>query len=203
MSTYQVNEIFRSIQGEGYWTGMPCTFIRLQGCNLRCEFCDTPDAQEPSGPLSFTLGQLVTEVIRQHRRRDLIILTGGEPTLQDIKPLTQELQKYGPPVHLETNGSIHWSPKFWSIFNWITLSPKKHVRIPKYLARGAHEIKWLVQTEEDVRDLQEFLNRSDRIGHVCLQPVSQNPVATKIAYQACLDHGWRLSLQMHKYLEVR
>ena len=103
MLKYRVHSVFRSIQGEGVHTGMPATFVRFQGCNLRCSFCDTKYTWDPEGGDEWT-GEELTKIINDTRRSgDLLIFTGGEPLMQDVASLIQ------PHTHLETNGT-YWVP---------------------------------------------------------------------------------------------
>ena len=99
----QLSEIFKSIQGESSFAGLPCTFIRLAGCNLRCSYCDTVYAYEPSSEL--TVEEILAEVAALSC--PLVEITGGEPLLQEeVYPLMAELLRQGYQVLLETNGTI-------------------------------------------------------------------------------------------------
>ncbi len=97
-----ISEIFKSVQGESSFSGMPCIFIRLAGCNLRCRYCDTRYAQELGEQIS--LGQILTLVASYSCR--LVEITGGEPLIQRNTPdLAIGLMKKGYRVLVETNGS--------------------------------------------------------------------------------------------------
>ena len=99
----EVNEIFHSIQGESSWSGRPCVFIRLTGCNLRCAYCDTSYAYEQGRFME------IPEIMERVRRLrcDLVEVTGGEPLIQADTPLLiGGLLDAGHTVLLETNGSI-------------------------------------------------------------------------------------------------
>ncbi len=99
----EVNEIFLSIQGESSWSGLPCVFIRLTGCNLRCTFCDTRYAYEQGRFMEIP--DILGEVRRL--RCDLVEVTGGEPLIQEETPrLVSRLLDEGHTVLLETNGSL-------------------------------------------------------------------------------------------------
>jgi len=99
----RVNEIFYSIQGESTHAGLPCVFVRLTGCNLRCVWCDTAYAFHEGE--SMSLEQILGRVDSYGCR--LVEITGGEPLLQpDVIPLMHELQQRGHAVLLETGGSL-------------------------------------------------------------------------------------------------
>ena len=103
----KVNEIFKSIQGESTYAGLPCTFVRLTGCNLRCSYCDTTYAYEEGDNL--TTEEVLARV--QALGCSLVEVTGGEPLLQkDVYALITKLLEKGYQVLLETNGSLDISP---------------------------------------------------------------------------------------------
>ena len=104
---YPINEIFYSLQGEGYWSGRAAFFVRFAGCNLSCEFCDTDHtineklshSQIIERILKLADVKLISEV-----KANMVVLTGGEPTIHDLNPLIKVLQDLGFYVALETNG---------------------------------------------------------------------------------------------------
>jgi 7-carboxy-7-deazaguanine synthase len=99
----KISELFTSIQGETSFAGLPFTFVRLTGCNLRCSYCDTRYAYEEGS--DYSLDEIVTEVTKRAVPR--VVITGGEPLLQDeTYTLCSRLLDQGFTVLLETNGSI-------------------------------------------------------------------------------------------------
>ena len=99
----QVTELFLSIQGESTWAGLPCGFIRLAGCNLRCSWCDTVYSYE--GGVEMSLEDILADVRRWGV--GLVEITGGEPLLQaGCVPLAEALQREADTVLIETNGSL-------------------------------------------------------------------------------------------------
>jgi len=99
-----ISEIFCSIQGESTYTGLPCIFIRLAGCNLRCNYCDTTYSYESD--ITLSSGEIISKV-KDYEPIKLVEITGGEPLLQDeIHELFELLNKNGYTMLLETNGSI-------------------------------------------------------------------------------------------------
>lgn len=214
-----VNEIFPTIQGEAFWTGMPATFVRLQGCPVGCGWCDTkhtwPVGQQrmmvsitemlqkvvPAPTWAEMTPGEVVEVASDLQPRHFVI-TGGEPLAQDITVLTAELLKLGT-VQVETSGThpIHVAPG-----TWITVSPKLNMSgglpfIDNAIDK-ADEVKMPVNSGHDIDLLLALL-----VGHsrklVWLQPISQGDEATTMCVEACLKYGWRLSIQTHKYAGLR
>lgn len=106
-SSLQVQEIFATFQGEGPYTGVPAIFIRLGGCNLACDFCDT----EFESFERLTLDSVVEKVIQLRTSSPsdprLIVLTGGEPFRQPIAPLCEALLAAGYRIQIETNGTLY------------------------------------------------------------------------------------------------
>lgn len=196
MRKIEVNEIFDSIQGEGFWSGLPVSFVRLQGCNLRCSWCDSRRTWDKG------VGRMMsTQEILYQCGREVIVLTGGEPLLQDgVEDLIFELQRYERKVHIETNGTIYRPVHDC----WVTVSPKP----PRYkLARGVVEItdelKYVVDDDFDPK-VVEGEGLSTWMGQVFLQPEGNRPDMISKALDILETHQrWRLSLQIHKIINVR
>ena len=113
----RINEIFYSLQGEGFYTGTPSLFIRLSGCNLQCPFCDT----EHIPYTDMTEREIIEEAEKCPAKH--VVITGGEPSLQLTNSLVEGLHGVGKYVAVETNG-MHELP---SNVDWITLSPKDQI----------------------------------------------------------------------------
>lgn len=112
---YPVNEIFESIQGEGFWTGIPATFVRLQECNLRCHWCDTKETWSAKAK-NMTSAEILSTINFEH-----VIITGGEPLLHDLTELFELLRTEGKKIHVETNGTQPWKDSYPTDI-WITVS---------------------------------------------------------------------------------
>lgn len=182
--SYKVNEIFYSLQGEGFYTGTPAVFLRLSICNRRCEFCDTEFD-------TFTLmtAAEIAETVADYPSRHIVV-TGGEPTLQLDAELVSALKDKGFYIQIETNGSL---PVPEGV-DWVCCSPKAR---PWNIDR-IDELK-IVYQNQDVEAIADALPPAK---HRFLQPMSCSNTAETIAY--CLDNPqWRLSLQTHKLIDIQ
>lgn len=180
---YRVNEIFYSLQGEGYYTGTPAVFLRLSGCNRSCDFCDTVH----QGYREMTAADIVSEINRFPSRH--LIITGGEPTLQLDSDLLRAIKAYRFYVQVETNGTNPIPPEV----DWVTCSPKD---APWNIDR-IDELK-IVYQGQDVEQIASLLPAT----HYFLQPVSGRNIPETVEY--CLSHPrWRLSLQTHKLIDIK
>lgn len=107
--TYRVQEVFPTIQGEGPLAGTPALFARLWGCNLRCRFCDTDFTTSEWTP---TLEELLADIDAKRGKSRVVVITGGEPMLQEIGPLCHEIVcRFGLRVQIETAGTV-WPASF-------------------------------------------------------------------------------------------
>ena len=189
--TYKINEIFYSLQGEGFYTGTPSVFVRFSGCNLSCPFCDTDHNQG----VMMTADEIAAAVNAYPASH--VVLTGGEPSLFVDDELTAALQ--GHFIAIETNGT---HPVAAGV-DWITMSPKSDfVDGAEPVLTECDELK-LVYTGQNLDRYASFAAR-----HHFLQPcdygdAGKNRLLLKECIQACLDNPvWRLSLQTHKYLDI-
>lgn len=197
----RVNEIFYSIQGEGYHSGRAAVFIRLSGCNLKCPFCDT----DFSASEEMEVGEIVNEVVNYSSDCHFVVLTGGEPTLQDCMPLIEALHAKRYKVAMETNGTNQVP------FNidWVTISPKfpfvgNHAAAIKQ--QTCDELKCVYDGTYNPNDvLKHFSNAVHLYVQPCdtgfLKPNQEN-------IQKCVEFIkenpiWKLSIQTQKILKVR
>lgn len=198
--TYKVNEIFYSLQGEGYYAGTPAVFIRFSGCNLQCPWCDTKHQDGER----ITAKEIISRALQSLNgaRPILVVLTGGEPTLQVDEALVHSLRMKFPVVAIETNGT-HPVPQN---VNFITVSPKTDfINGPEIVTRDADEIK-LVFTGNN--NPEKWLNIINAPRHY-LQPCDTgNAEETSRVVNACMEYckanpEWKLSLQTQKILNIR
>ena len=179
----KINEIFYSLQGEGYHTGTPAVFVRFSGCNLKCSFCDT---QHEEGTL-MTDDEIIAEVSKNPAAT--VILTVGEPSRWIDDALVDRLHEAGKYVCIETNGT---RPLPASI-DWVTCSPKQGARLA---ITRMDEVK-VVYEGQDI-SIYERLSAE----HFFLQPCSC--YNTALTVDCVMRHPkWRLSLQTHKLIDIR
>ncbi len=178
----KINEIFYSLQGEGFHTGTPALFIRFSGCNLKCSFCDTKHEE----------GEWMSDEDIVAKAKEcpakMVVLTGGEPSLWIDEAFVEKLHQAGKYVCIETNGT-HPIP---DSLDWITCSPKG---APVVLTR-IDEVKVVYTGDEDV---EPYLTLPAQVHF--LQPCSCKNTQEVVAY--IQEHPqWRLSLQTHKWIGI-
>ena len=195
---YKINEIFYSLQGEGYHTGTASVFVRFSGCNLKCSFCDT---HHEDGQM-MTLEQII-ESIGHYPTARLVVLTGGEPSLWIDDDFVQTLKTAtGKCIAIETNGT-HPLPQN---IDWVTLSPKTAFD-------GGNAMPCIIDECDELKIVYtgQDLNQYDYIKakHRFLQPCycdddelrRANMEMTVTAVLA--NPKWRLSLQTQCILEIK
>lgn len=206
---YPIVEMFHSLQGEGYFAGVPSFFIRLAGCNLKCEWCDTDHGTHTLQTvdsiierISELMGDCYTETDMFH-----IVITGGEPTIHDLEPLLKGLQTL-PNVFIavETNGtnmSYLAELKKHRLIHWITVSPK------------AESMRRCQQLDVyNVCDELKIVLDGEIVPEVFVPLCGTAAVNNRLYIQACsedykpavdyvLAHPhWRLSVQIQKVIGV-
>lgn len=189
----RVNEIFYSLQGEGFYAGTPAVFVRFSGCNLKCSFCDTLH----DGFMEMSEEEIMREVVKYPARH--VVITGGEPALQLTPSLVDRLHEAGKFVQIETNGTVPLPAG--CCVDWVTCSPKyRPVRLSHI-----DELKVVFTSSE--LDMSQYGGFSAKV--YCLQPCDvgdseANACILNGAVSYCLAHPkWRLSLQTHKMINVR
>ncbi len=187
----KVVEIFDSIQGEGRYMGIMCTFVRFAGCNLSCPFCD--EAKKYGKAKEMTIEKIVEQCKQQ-----IVVLIGGEPTIQpQLEELVSALHKAGHSVHIETNG-INDVPRN---IDWVTVSPKaQRYRVTPL----ADELKLVVS--EDLNLEQALKVAALKPVPVWLQPCDgpyiKQSMETILKWIKKYPDLFRAGIQLHKYYEV-
>jgi 7-carboxy-7-deazaguanine synthase len=209
MNSLRISEIFYSIQGESTLAGVPCTFIRLQGCGLRCSWCDTPyalDLHEPADEL--TIDEIICRADEYGCR--LIELTGGEPLEQEgVFELMTRLCDKGYTVMIETGGYKDVSPIDKRVKKIVDLKCPSSGMMKKNLfgniehLTAADEVKFVVGNEEDYLWSKQVIEKyalADR-ATVLMSPVFGAIRPIELTEWILRDHlPVRLQLQMHKFI---
>jgi len=153
---YGVNEVFNTIQGEGFLAGTPATFIRLQGCTVGCPWCDTKYTWMAGGKVMDE-----GEVIRDVEIRPLVVITGGEPTIYNLDALFHFLRVVGQDawghdfrIQIETSGQNNFKGEVRP--DYITWSPKRNLGFdaPPEIKRLVTEVKWVVDDDLSIDDVK-------------------------------------------------
>lgn len=220
---YPINEIFQTLQGEGYFTGVPAIFIRLQGCPVECSWCDTKHTWKKQNNREVDINHILVKTIESDAWANVaeqqllnllfeqcytarhVVITGGEPCIYDLLPLTLLLEQHGFKCQVETSGTHEVR---CSSGTWVTVSPKVNMRGGLHVSHQAlyraDEVKHPVARKRDVEALDNLLAglHDQKIRVIALQPVSQQDDATRLCIETCIARNWRLSMQTHKYLRI-
>ncbi len=205
----KINEIFESIQGESIFAGMPCSFVRLSGCNLRCGYCDTGYAFETGEVMD--INEICVKV--EQFGHNLACVTGGEPLMQDgAANLVARLCEAGYTTLVETNGSVR-----------VDCLPEKAIKVMDIKCPGSgvcdkmdwdnlfylnphDEVKFVVGSKDDyewARDVARENNLEEKV-KLLFAPVFGSLEAADMAQWMLTDKlKARLQIQLHKYLKLK
>ncbi|HEY9643256.1 MAG TPA: 7-carboxy-7-deazaguanine synthase QueE [Coleofasciculaceae cyanobacterium] len=197
-TTLPVVETFHSVQGEGVWAGVNAFFIRLAGCDVGCPWCDTKVSWNARRHPQRSVADLVTEAAATNPA--IVVVTGGEPLMHDLSALSTGLKAAGLRVHLETSGAHPFSGSF----DWVTFSPKPFKSPHDSIYCQASELKVVVSNPADL-DWAEFHAAKIPANAVrLLQPEWGTPDSYSLIFEYVLNHPeWRISLQTHKFTNIR
>ena len=190
-------EAFYTIQGEGFYKGSAAYFIRLGGCDVGCHWCDVKESWDASIHPPTDILSIVREA-KIHSKT--VVVTGGEPLMWDMFPLTKLLQKNNIKTHIETSGAY----KMTGNWDWICLSPKKNKNPLNEAYVRANELKMIIH---NLNDLKFAENESNKVNKDCilyLQPEwsKRDKIMPIIVDYVMRNDKWRVSLQTHKYLNI-
>ncbi len=196
--TYPIVETFHSVQGEGTWTGVNAFFIRLGGCDVGCTWCDTKQSWNAKRHPQYQVSDLATAA--KEANPAIVIITGGEPLMHDLNPLTKAIKDLGMQVHLETSGAHPFSGDF----AWVTFSPKQFKPPHHSIYSHANELKVVVANQQDLTWAEQQAALVAPATLKYLQPEWNTPQSKDLVFNYVLQHPqWRISLQTHKLLQVR
>ena len=217
-----INEIFYSLQGEGFLAGVPSVFIRFAGCPLRCRWCDTKYAWEQDAGEDYTIDDIVKTI--QQRSCKFIVITGGEPMINsDLLQLVKELKTAGKHITIETAG-IAYIPDLPC--DLMSISPKLGNSVPDNIKSSTthkysrldiavlqelvnnyqYQLKFVVDSEDDLPEIQETIEKIDGVNmeKVMLMPqaatreelLAKSPMVAEM----CKQTGFTLSQRIQVLL---
>ena len=190
-------EAFYTIQGEGYHKGAAAYFIRIGGCDVGCHWCDVKESWDAILHPPTAIEKIVNQASTYS---DTIVVTGGEPLMWDMQPLTSLLKDKKLKTHIETSGAYIFSGDW----DWICLSPKKRKPPLGAIYSKADELKVIVYNKSDFEFAEAQAENVSKDCILYLQPewsASQKMIPMIVDY--VMKHPkWKISLQTHKYLNI-
>ncbi|MBM1106170.1 4Fe-4S cluster-binding domain-containing protein [Aurantibacter crassamenti] len=190
-------EEFYTIQGEGFHKGTAAYFIRIGGCDVGCHWCDVKESWNADLHPPTAINSIVENASNYS---DTIVVTGGEPLMWNMLPLTQALKEKGLQTHIETSGAYELT----GIWDWICLSPKKNKLPTLAVHAAAHELKAIVYNKHDLifAEEQAALVNEDCILYLQPEWSVRDKVVPLIVDYVMKNPKWKVSLQTHKYLNI-
>ena len=195
---YPLVEDFYTIQGEGAHSGRPAYFIRTAGCDVNCWGCDVKESWDEDEHPPKTVEEIVQGA--KDSGAEFAVITGGEPLLHDLDPLTFQLKQAGIQVHIETSGSSPIS----GYLDWITLSPKRFKEPLDDIFPYVDELKVVVLTHKDLEWAEKNAAKCPDNTQLLLQPEWEKEGAVDLIIDYVKKNPqWGISLQTHKFMGVR
>lgn len=193
-----VMESFYTIQGEGYHSGRAAYFIRTAGCDVGCVWCDVKESWDAVPSQIKPISEIIEEVSAS--KTDFVVITGGEPTMYDLGPLTKALKAIGMEIAIETSGAYPISGEF----DWICLSPKKFKMPLEENYELADELKMIIYNQHDFKWSAELAKKVNPSCKLFLQPEweKEEQMLPFIIDYVKQNIEWKISLQTHKYLNI-
>lgn len=190
-------EAFYTIQGEGFHKGKAAYFIRIGGCDVGCHWCDVKESWDADAHPIIPTNKIVNDSIKHS---NTIVVTGGEPLMWDMTPLTNQLRSNNKKVHIETSGAY----KLTGTWDWICLSPKKRMNPLDEIYQVADELKVIIYNNDDLKFAENQAEKINLNAHLFLQPEWENrekmmPIMVDYVKN---NPKWKISLQIHKYLNI-
>lgn len=191
-------EAFYTIQGEGFYTGSPAYFIRTGGCDVGCVWCDVKDSWQAERWPSQSIPEIVEKAKAYDAR--LAVVTGGEPLMYDMDPLTAQLRTEGFHTNVETSGAHPLS----GTWDWLCFSPKKFMQPRKEFYEAADELKVVIYNKSDFKWAEEHAARVRPECLLFLQPEwdKSEKMLPEIINYVKDNPRWKISLQTHKFMQI-
>ena len=190
-------EAFYTIQGEGFHKGTAAYFVRIGGCDVGCHWCDVKESWNADLHPPTNVEAIVKDAANYS---NTIVVTGGEPLMWNMKPLTDLLKTKNLQTHIETSGAYNLT----GTWDWICLSPKKLKLPTKEIYKKADELKVIVYNKSDFKFAEEQAVKVNKDCILYLQPEwsRRDKVIPLIVDYVMENPKWKVSLQTHKYLNI-
>lgn len=190
-------EEFYTIQGEGYHSGKAAYFIRVGGCDVGCHWCDVKESWNPDIHPPTEIRAIVENAAKYSKT---IVVTGGEPLMWNMNPLTSALKEKGLQIHIETSGAYPVSGEW----DWFCLSPKKTMPPVQEAYERASELKVIIYNQHDFQWAEQHAAKVSENCKLFLQPEwsRRDKMMPHIADYVMNHPQWQISLQSHKYIGI-
>lgn len=191
-------EDFYTIQGEGFYQGHAAYFIRLGGCDVGCVWCDVKESWDALAHPLVHVDDMVSRA--KSSGTALVVITGGEPAMYDLSSLTGKIQEAGLKTNIETSGVYPLSGKW----DWICFSPKKFKNPDESIYQSANELKIIVYNTSDFAWAEQHAAKVNPDCELFLQPEwSKEKEMLPLIIEYVKAHPkWKVSLQIHKYMNI-
>ena len=193
-----IMEAFHTIQGEGYYSGKSAYFIRTAGCDIGCHWCDVKESWDTDVHPVKSIDDIVKEILPLNL--ETVVITGGEPLIWNLEPLTNLLKKNNLKVNIETSGAYPISGNY----DWICVSPKKVKPPIDDLLISANELKVIIYNNDDFKWAEKQATKVNENCVLYLQPEWEkfHQMIPKIVDYIKINPKWNISLQIHKYMNI-
>lgn len=195
---FPVMEKFTTLQGEGKYAGTLSYFVRLGGCDVGCHWCDVKDSWQIDAHPSESVESILAASKESNAK--IVVVTGGEPTMHDLEPITRALGANEIERHIETSGA-HSLTGTW---DWVTFSPKKFKAPVEGFGKLASELKVIIYNRSDFQFAEEHAKTVSDDCLLYLQPeweVREKAMPLIVEYIK-QNPRWKISIQAHKYINI-
>lgn len=191
-------EDFYTIQGEGFYQGHAAYFIRLGGCDVGCIWCDVKESWNAEAHPLVSIEEMVKRA--KQSGSSLVVITGGEPAMYNLDELTRALNQAGLKTNIETSGA-HPITGDW---DWVCFSPKKFKAPVESVYTQANELKIIIYNNSDFEWAEDFAKKVNSECELFLQPEwsKEKEMVPKIIEYVKANPKWKVSLQIHKYMNI-
>jgi organic radical activating enzyme len=191
-------EDFYTIQGEGFYQGHAAYFIRLGGCDVGCVWCDVKESWDASAHPLVSIQEMTNRA--KASGTDIVVVTGGEPVMYDLTELTGALKEAGLKTNIETSGAYPITGEW----DWVCFSPKKFKAPHSSIYEHANELKVIVYNKSDFSWAEEFAEKVNPECELFLQPEwsKEKEMLPLIIDYVKKNTRWKVSLQIHKYMNI-